>query len=372
MDVHQVDWRSQQGADIARQKLGEYISKQEAKARDAVARVFNEVPDDMILPAHAVQYVAGTLTLYEGQVLMDLPAETRRPFLTLHNNAMRQIAGKLEMPAAFAQELIDAGPWGAELVADNFNRITRNRLEPGTRLLVRSVGEQARAVLSDRYRRLDSRPVLDALMGAAKDNGALLVDGYSGDVKVCAKFIVPRILEPVPGEFMVFGVSWSNSDYGCGANELDSFFVRLMCLNGAIAAVEMRKIHLGARLQDGIQYSDETYRLDTEALASAVKDSARFLLSEGRVDSLSEAIRKANAEPADGKALVERFKRAFTKKESERLAEIYTSADVVNLPAGNSNWRFSNAVSYLAHEVGDVDGQRALDMQKWAGDLVAA
>ena len=265
VDVHQVDWRSQQGFDIAQQKMGEYIAKQERAARGAVERVFSEIPDDAIVPAQAMRYVPGSGDC-TGKLIMELPTTCRRPFLTLHHNAMRQVAGKLDIPQTFAQEVIDAGPWGVELMAENFNKLTRHRLEQDARVLVRSVGDQARAVLSDRYRRLDSRPVLDSLIGAAKQSGAILVDGYSGEVKVCAKFILPRIVEPVPGEFMVFGISWSNSDYGCGANALESFILRLMCLNGAIMAVEMRKIHLGARLQDGVQYSDETYRLDRKSV----------------------------------------------------------------------------------------------------------
>jgi len=349
--------------------LQEYVDRQALTARAAASRVFSEVPEDRIVRGQALRFVAGKGD-YQGGVLMELPPSDGRPFLTLHSNAVGQMATRLEMPGAFANDLVASGEWGVELLADNFNRIASKRFGKDDRVLVRAVNGQARGVLSDHYRRLDSRPVLDSLIGAAKENGAILVDGHSGDVKVCVKFIVPKIVEPVPGEYMVFGLSWTNSDYGRGANELDSFFVRLVCLNGAIAAVEMRKIHLGARLQDGVQYSDETYRLDTEALASAVKDSAKFLLSEGRVDALSQAIKRASAEPADGKVLVERFKKAFTKKESERLAEIYNGADVVNLPAGNTAWRFSNAVSYLAHEV--PDGERALDMQKWAGALVHA
>jgi len=42
--------------------------------------------------------------------------------------------------------------------------------------------------------------------------------------------------------------------------------------------------------------------------------------------------------------------------------------DVELLPAGNTSWRLSNAVSWLAGQV--EDGERRLELEKVAGQLV--
>ena len=62
---------------------------------------------------------------------------------------------------------------------------------------------------------------MDTLIGEAQRAGAIVVDGRGSDIRVTMKFIVPRIFEPAPGEFMVFGFAWS--DFGAGANNLHAF-----------------------------------------------------------------------------------------------------------------------------------------------------
>ena len=69
-----------------------------------------------------------------------------------------------------------------------------------------------RGWLSDRYRRLDSRPFFEALAEEAVRAGAVPVDGVVTETRVALKLVLPEILEPIPGEFLVIGGEWSNSD----------------------------------------------------------------------------------------------------------------------------------------------------------------
>jgi hypothetical protein len=88
-----------------------------------------------------------------------------------------------------------AKPWGAELLADNLNHIFK-REEP-RRLLLRSVQDEVRGVLSDMYRRLDSRPILDAFAGACREIGVVPVEGVGGDLRFCLRAVLPVARVPM-------------------------------------------------------------------------------------------------------------------------------------------------------------------------------
>ncbi|MFZ0707306.1 MAG: hypothetical protein WAM71_17030 [Candidatus Korobacteraceae bacterium] len=48
--------------------------------------------------------------------------------------------------------------------------------------------------------------------------------------------------------------------------------------------------------------------------------------------------------------------------------EAYNSADTVNMPAANSMWRLSNAVSWVAGKT--EDAERRLEISKVAGQIL--
>jgi len=348
---------------VAETKLGEYIDRGRANTDAVVAQVMNQVPVDRVVRSSAIRFHADEkepLTILMGDVDAEL----------LHHNAVRQVAGRLDIPGAYVDDL-NSSPWGRTLLAENLNTLMVHRHSGGTRnYLTRSVQGEVRGFLSDRYRRMDTRPILDSVIGAVQANGGIISDGHAGDTRVNLKVILPRIIEPYPGEYLVYGLEWSNSDFGCGANELSAFMLRLVCLNGLIASVEMRKVHLGTRLDENIQYTQQTYELDTRATASAMKDLTAHLLSEARVDELSAMLRTANENKIDPRTAVAALRRDLTKAESVRVGEIFNSPDVVNLPPGQTSWRLSNAISFLAHETESAD--RRSDLERIAGKVAQA
>jgi len=84
-------------------------------------------------------------------------------------------------------------------------------------------------------------------------------------------------LEPVPGEFVLFGTTLVTGDYGNQSLEIDLLMLRIVCLNLAIGYDMFRKIHLGSRFQMGegdeiIPISQKTIKLDTDTISSAIMD----------------------------------------------------------------------------------------------------
>jgi hypothetical protein len=280
--------------------------------------------------------------------------------------ALGQIASRAGIPIAYLRELTSpqAPTWQPHLAA----HILRSHHEhaDGERVLVRSVRGQLRGWLSNRYRRLDSRPLVDALATEAASIGALPVDAVATETRVVLKLVLPRIFEPIPGELLVYGGEWSNSDYGNGVHAFRPFALRVICLNGMTRESALKQVHLGTRLNDDLELSDRTRRLDTETSASILRDVVRTTFERGP-DALTRAIRAAHERPMTATQL-ERGTRALAKNVQKSIVEAFESKDVLNLPPGNTAWRASNAISWIARNTDNPEHR--MDLEVAAGALV--
>jgi hypothetical protein len=66
--------------------------------------------------------------------------------------------------------------------------------------------------------------------------------------------------------------------------------------------------------------------------------------------------------------LDEQLRKVLTKGEVDAVVQTFNSPDVENLPPGNSKWRLSNAISWVAGTL--VDADRKLDLMRLAGSVV--
>jgi hypothetical protein len=281
--------------------------------------------------------------------------------------ALGQIAERAKVPTSYLKGLVSSespsdNARAAYILQDTFANSVQERV------LVRSVRGQLRGFLSDRYRRLDSRPLVDALAAEAAELGAVPFDGTATETRVALKVILPRVIEPVAGEAMVLGVEWSNSDFGNGTHSIRAFALRVVCLNGMTRENVMKQIHLGGRLGDDIRFSEQTHQLDTRASASALRDVVRGQLSAEGIERVSASIRAAAEKSMSVGQLQAAVRNDATKDQAKKIVEAFESLDVVNLPAGNTLWRASNAISWIARHV-ESDESR-LDLERLAGKLV--
>ena len=176
------------------------------------------------------------------------------------------------------------------------------------------------------------------------------------------------IYEPIPGEMVAYGLSLENSDFGNGALSVRAYPLHIWCTNLAITQEEMRQVHLGKRLDDSVLYSNQTYELDAKATVSALRDVIESQLDADSLKRRMEAIRHANVQVIDARQSRETFRRLLQKGESEAAAQAFESQDTYNLPAGNTNWRLSNAISWIAGQT--MEPERKLDLMKIAGEVL--
>lgn len=358
-----------EAAKFARDKMLETINEGRAHAEEVIGKVMTEVPFDQVVPAPKLKFGhvsthAGTIVEFDGR--RDRHDETYHYEITPH--AFGQICERAHLPMSYATHLRGQSEWGQQLLASNLNTIFGHH---GDRFLLRSYKDRLRGFLSSAYRRLDSRPLLEAFAEACKNIGAVPVEGYGSETKIALKAMLPMVFEPVPNEVMCLGVCWENSDYGNGAHTVRMFVLRLWCTNFAIANEDLKQIHLGKRLTEDIDWSQETYNLDTQATASAIRDIVKKSLDPENVNGYLDMVRKANEEsvgPQDMALAVRDLRRRLNKSEVDAIQAAYDSQDVHNLPPGKSLWRLSNAVSWVAKTIEDTD--RRIDAMKVAGAML--
>jgi hypothetical protein len=363
----------------ARRKMEELIENGRKNAMTVLNKVISEVPEDRIVRGPALKFGVDD----QRRLTVDIGGKVVEH---LHKNAGQQVAerGPVSIPMKLVNELLDVTEkvpvrighnhdkmveqpalWARQLLADNFNVLYQHTEE---RFLTRSHGGQVRGFLSNKFRRLDSRPILDAAMDAFKKLGALPIEAYATDVRVTFKAILPRIFEPVPNEPVLIGVAWSNSDYGNGAHSLRAYVLRPWCTNYAITEECLREIHVGGRLSEDDVFSNQTYALDTRRSASMVKDLIEASLAPQGVNKVLAAVHDANEEKVDPKKIGEYLKKQLGAGKAKEVIEAFNSADVVNMPPGQTKWRMSNAISWIAGKETDVE--KKLELMQQAGHIL--
>lgn len=306
-----------------------------------------------------------------------LALKTEKGEAAVHPHALRQMADKLGMSVQYMNKLFHCDPkdeeWRHALLLHNFTELA-SHTPKGTKNLVRLIhgaytphgAPEVRGFLSDKYRRLDSRPILDAFIGACRNRGAEPFEGVVSDTRVELKALLPYVFEPVPNEVCAIGVQFMNSDFGAGKLSIRVFMLRLWCTNKAITDEELGKVHLGSRLHQDIEFSERTYKLDTQANASAVKDIVNDLLGPQKVDERLNLIKLANEKQIKSFTSIASLAKALTKEEYEAVKAAYESEDEYNLPPGKTAWRLSNALSWVAHKA--EGSARRQELGQLAGD----
>jgi hypothetical protein len=355
--------------DRARSKLQEWIAAGQGRAERTVNSIFDETPTDLYAPAAAIKVDAE-----EGKNLFRALIADRSA-LGMHQHGLDQLAERVGFNTRFLHDLqgkrdSQGRPeaWSHELGARIFNDLLQHRPR-GEKYLIRQVKDQGRAVLSDAYKCIDSRPTAEELVKAAQANGAVLIDGTHSQTRVSIKVVRPELVELFPGEWAVLGFGYSNSDFGDGAAVWDGFIQRLLCLNGAMVTTKFRSIHLGRRAGNDVLLSERTRRLMSEGDKSAARDLVRGLLSKESTDRLVEQVRAAHAKVVEAGAIDAFLKTRVNKGEAEAIKAAFTSADIVEVPPGQNAWRFSNSISLVARNT--EDGRKKMDLERLAGDALA-
>lgn len=337
-------------------KLNRLIEDGRQNAAQVINHVMTRQPHDYIVKANALTFSGN------GGLRVNL----QNAEFGIHRFALGQITEVASVPTKFIDSLT-SDEWGRALIAHNLNEIFKHRSTK--RHLVRTMnGNEVRGFLSDQYRRLDSRPIIEAFVTGVQSLGALPYKGYVTDTKIAIQAIVPDIFEPIPGELVAFVASLENSDFGNGALSFRTGILRIWCDNLAVTEETMRQIHLGRRLDENILYSKRTYELDTQTTVSALSDIVGLQLNREGIQKRMELVAVNASKAVDPTAARKMLQDALGIGQAQRVIDTYSSAEIENLPAGNNAWRLSNAISWVGGQ--EPDAEKKLELLKLAGRVL--
>ena len=303
-----------------------------------------------------------------GSLRMDMPDGQ----FTLHDNAIGQLADRMGIPQRYLRGLASGEPWAKQLAATLLNE--HSGWTQRSRVLVRTVGKQVRGVLSDSYRRLNSVEILTAFVQEAADQGAVISDAYMNDTKIWAETILPTPLT-VPtaknGDVVIFaGARFSTSDYGDGAVDMRAFLLNGACLNGMVRESVMKQVHLGSKLPDNLQLSQQTYELDTKTTVSAVRDLTKGLFSKDNLMKKAIEIQGASEIDVDFEHEMKRLTRDgwLLKQEGKEVEKILMRNDPEDgVQGGATLWKLTQAITAHARE---LSPERSRELHELSGQLL--
>lgn len=367
-------------ADVVRNKIAEKLSRGLINAETAISRLEEEgkMAVDYL---HAVgterKGFTPTMSFMDGEhnrpsVLLTVEGQQQKAFI-LNKFVYGQLAGKLNVPASYLTKLLMGPEWQRTLAYTILN--TTNGWIDKDNVLVRTIGNEVRGIVSDQFRRLDSEMIFQAHLGEVYRDGAQISDGFMDDTRVMVESLLPDpILMPTQynGDvFLAFGTRLATSDYGDGALELRAFVMQGVCLNGMVRESVLRQVHLGGRLQSNLALSQHTYELDSEAQASAIRDLTKNLYSSESIKNRMLEVKAASdmlIEPENEiKMLLAAGK--LLKGEAEEVGKILMRNRAEDGVTGESTlWKFTQGLTAYSNQEGIAE-RRRMELQEIAGEL---
>jgi hypothetical protein len=289
-----------------------------------------------------------------------IPQQSEFPLLPLAHD---QIGAKVGIPSKYYDRMLHEEP---ALLANNVN--TWFRRSPEKRLL-RTLGGDVRAFLSNRYQRIENEEIANVALPILADiPDVKIVSSEITDRRMYIQAVAPRVQGEVKrGDVIQAGVVISNSEVGCGSVSVAAMDWRLICLNGAIAAKAFRAYHVGRRIEDNEDlWSDDTRQADDRAVLLKVRDMVkaavdvqRFRLRLETMTGLTEA--HVTGDPTK---VVEVLATKIGISETERGGILRSLIEGGDLSA----WGLLNAVTAQAHTARTYD--RAVEFEMAGGDLI--
>lgn len=281
--------------------------------------------------------------------------------------ARRQLAEKLAIPYAYFERMREHQP---QLLDSNVNTWLQG--EPERRML-RTLDGNVRAVLSDRYRRLDNYDLAESVLPILQQLPEVIFESVEmTETKMYLKCVTPRLTyEVAPGDVVQAGVVISNSEVGQGTLSVQPLLFRLVCRNGLIAADRsLRKTHVGRSMatedEGVVVYQDDTLKADDKAFFLKVRDVVQAAVSEASFRQTAQKLQRTLGIRLTGDPVkaVEVLAQRYTLNDDERTGVLRHLIEEGEL----SGFGLVNAVTHYSQTVDDYD--RATEFEALGGRLI--
>lgn len=304
--------------------------------------------------------------------------------------AHEQLAEKTQIPPQYARRMLEQAP---ELYAANINPWMG---DGNKNHLVRVLGNDVRAILSDRFRALDSYDLFFETYPVLKDAGAAITRVDLTDEHFYLRALVRDWEERIDNwevgrpnldggrgghnwhktnaddaETVVPGILISNSDVGRGGLRAEVFFWFGQCDNGLVLDRSIYKVHTGRQLADIGLLSDETRQLEDQLVWAQVRDvvKATFDRDEFRrllatVKGTVEVELQHPVQAVD--AVVQHY--GFSDAARQSILDELISPKTRSIDPGLNVYGLVQAVTAQAHKSDNIED--ALVYQRAGGELI--
>jgi len=162
------------------------------------------------------------------------------------------LAHKLRIPKSYYDRIRTLKP---QLLADSVNALNddKNRL---FRFYKKDGHTQIRGMLSDRYKIMDNKELLDYLEPHFENKDMVLLEAQLDDSHMSLKIRFPSLIgQPKQGDTCYGGIYLKNSEVGLSSLTFQTLVYRLVCTNGLMLPKSdsfQNSFHLGKRNELGI------------------------------------------------------------------------------------------------------------------------
>jgi len=303
----------------------------------------------------------------------------------IHPHALNQMCEIMGINRGYVSRLHAGKQWERELLLTNFNQLMQlgeyidQKKEPA-KFLQRSVNGELRGFLSRRYNRsLSTGPLLRSFLEACQLKGAGAIEAATTDIKTTLKCVLPMVFEPVEGEFVAFGATFTNSDFGAGRLKLSGTVMRVGTGTVSVLEDKYSKVHVGKPiLESEIAMTEDTDNKVVIAAQAIIRDTVDAILSDESLELAMRAIQQANEKEIPWWKLKDLLNNVLGKKDLEQMKSMIESDiyNVISLPpmlsSGGvdvlSEWGAANLIGWFAQKEKDAD--RKAELQDVAGKLL--
>lgn len=248
---------------------------------------------DFILPANSL------IMQDDASIVLPTDGLPRQANTTGHG----QVAEYTGIPKPYYDRMLEQD---RPLLARNVNEWLGRK--GGERRMVRVLDDKLRAVLSDRYQRIDNDQVAEVTLNVlARIPNVRVVSSAITETRLYIKAVSYDVTADIPGasvgDTIAAGVMISNSEVGMGAVSIKGFVERLVCKNGMVRDDgRLRANHVGRRADESIEglLSDETRRLEDEVVLRKVRDVVRHAFDSVQLQMLAKRLGDTRSQIIEG------------------------------------------------------------------------
>lgn len=229
------------------------------------------------------------------------------------------------------------------------------------RRMLRTLDGNIRALLSDKYRRLDNFDIAQNILPMLNEVSAEVESCEITEKRLYIKAITHKVQAEVKvGDVVSAGVLIQNSEVGHGSLAIKPLIYRLVCRNGAIAdKYALKKYHVGrlVELQD-IEFAQDTHAADDKAFWLQTRDLVKHCLNEVTFKKIVESMAETTTQKI-GKVteVIELVTNDYGFSDTEKenvLDHLINGGDL-------TSWGLGNAVTRAAQDVESYDRSTELE-----------